>query len=47
VVFPAGRGVGRHTTYQVVCPVCGRRRLAQFRGFDICSDCGWLHTQSG
>jgi hypothetical protein len=30
-----------------VCPVCGRRRLAQFRGFDVCSDCGWLHTSSG
>jgi len=47
VVFPASRGAGHHLTYQVVCPVCGRRRLAQFRGFDICSDCGWLHTQSG
>lgn len=48
VVFPAGSGgAGHHNTYQVVCPVCGRRRLAQFRGFDICSDCGWLHTPSG
>lgn len=46
VVFPAGRGTGRHDTYQLVCPVCGRRRLAQFRGFDVCSDCGWLHLQS-
>jgi hypothetical protein len=46
VVFPARRGDGHHETYRVVCPVCGRRRLAQFRGFDVCSDCGWLHIQS-
>ncbi|MEU8231555.1 hypothetical protein AB0C12_18385 [Actinoplanes sp. NPDC048967] len=47
VVFPARHGDGHHETYRVVCPVCGRRRLAQFRGFDVCSDCGWLHIQSG
>jgi hypothetical protein len=46
VVHPARRGDGHHETYRVVCPVCGRRRLAQFRGFDVCSDCGWLHTQT-
>ncbi|MEU7908425.1 hypothetical protein [Actinoplanes sp. NPDC049118] len=45
LLHPARRGVGHHETYRVVCPVCGRRRLAQFRGFDVCSDCGWLHTQ--
>lgn len=47
VVFPARRGPGQHEAYRVVCPVCGRRRLAQFRGFDVCSDCGWLHLQPG
>ena len=47
VVWPARRGVGYRETYRVVCPVCGRRRLAQFRGFDVCSDCGWLHAESG
>ena len=46
VVFPA-HCEDRHETFRVVCPVCGRRRLAQFRGFDVCSDCGWLHTQAG
>jgi hypothetical protein len=45
VVFPAHCGE-RYEAFRVVCPVCGRRRLAQFRGFDVCSDCGWLHTQS-
>ncbi|GID94330.1 hypothetical protein Adi01nite_37420 [Amorphoplanes digitatis] len=45
LLHPARRGAGHHETYRVVCPVCGRRRLAQFRGFDVCSDCGWLHTQ--
>jgi len=46
VVHPASRAAGHHETYRVVCPVCGRRRLAQFRGFDVCSDCGWLNTQT-
>lgn len=46
VVHPARRTAGHHETYRVVCPVCGRRRLAQFRGFDVCSDCGWLNTQT-
>ncbi|MFI7544330.1 hypothetical protein [Actinoplanes sp. NPDC049599] len=47
VASPAHCGAGHHETFRVVCPVCGRRRLAQFRGFDVCSDCGWLHTSSG
>lgn len=45
VVYPARRGGSHHERYRVVCPVCARRRLAQFRGFDVCSDCGWLDTQ--
>ncbi|MEV4702474.1 hypothetical protein [Actinoplanes sp. NPDC049316] len=46
VVHPARRRAGDHELYRVVCPVCARRRLAQFRGFDVCSDCGWLAAQS-
>lgn len=45
VVHSAGRG-GNHERYQVVCPVCGRHRIAQFRGFDVCSDCGWLDART-
>jgi hypothetical protein len=46
VVFPAHCGTGHRETFRVVCPVCGRRRIAQFRGFDVCSDCGWVHIPS-
>jgi hypothetical protein len=41
VVSPGRRPEGHHERYRVVCPICARRRLAQFRGFDVCSDCGW------
>jgi hypothetical protein len=44
IVRPAKRGDGHHETFRVVCPTCDRRRLAQFRGFDVCSDCGWVQT---
>ncbi|MET0494549.1 MAG: hypothetical protein ABW000_15615 [Actinoplanes sp.] len=44
IVYPATRGDGHHETFRVVCPTCDRRRLAQFRGFDVCSDCGWVQT---
>ncbi|GAA2475283.1 hypothetical protein [Winogradskya humida] len=46
VVFPPSRGNTHHEHYRVVCPACGGRRLAQFRGFDVCSDCGWLDHQT-
>ncbi|WP_305782593.1 hypothetical protein [Symbioplanes lichenis] len=46
VVHPPRRGDRHHERYRVVCPTCGRRRLAQFRGFDVCSDCGWLDLAS-
>ena len=46
VVYAARRHHGHHERYRVVCPVCGRRRLAQFRGFDVCSDCGWLDPET-
>ncbi|MFI5930962.1 hypothetical protein [Actinoplanes sp. NPDC051494] len=42
VVHPPTRGDGHHDRYRVVCPTCTGRRLAQFRGFDVCSDCGRL-----
>ncbi|AGL20071.1 hypothetical protein [Actinoplanes sp. N902-109] len=42
-VVAAARAGDRHLErYRVVCPVCAGRRLAQFRTFDVCSDCGWL-----
>ena len=44
IVHPPTRGDGHHETFRVVCPTCDRRRLAQFRGFDVCSDCGWVQT---
>ncbi|MEV6595537.1 hypothetical protein AB0M36_01580 [Actinoplanes sp. NPDC051346] len=46
VVHPAGRAGNHRDRYRVVCPVCARRRLAQFRGFDVCSDCGWLDART-
>ncbi|MFI5491327.1 hypothetical protein [Actinoplanes sp. NPDC051859] len=44
IVHPTGRARHRRERYRVVCPVCARRRLAQFRGFDVCSDCGWYES---
>ncbi|GGQ56425.1 hypothetical protein [Couchioplanes azureus] len=46
VVHPAGRAGNHPERYRVACPVCARRRLAQFRGFEVCSDCGWLDARS-
>ncbi|WP_067504148.1 hypothetical protein [Actinoplanes sp. TFC3] len=44
VVAASTLGAGHPERYHVACPVCTRRRLAQFRGFDVCSDCGWLDS---
>ncbi len=38
---------GDHNRYRVNCPVCARRRLIQFRGFEVCSDCGWRTEKAG
>ncbi|BCJ55030.1 hypothetical protein Asp14428_65050 [Actinoplanes sp. NBRC 14428] len=46
VIHPSGGDGTHHERYRVICPVCARRRIAQFRRFDVCSDCGWLDRRA-